>query len=156
MILFKQTLIFLVTLLPLCTSIAIQLLPNQQRCFQLQGSSEYTIQFIIAGYQEQNINFSISSQSAVILEKSDIKDYKDNVRFGEGLHKLCFNITDDYAKMLIIDFFDTNDLVKTLITKKDLSQVGTVLREAYTELKNVYRNQQFQIERDKTHKELLE
>ena len=78
------------------------------------------------------------------------------MRFGEGPHKLCFNITDDYAKMLIIDFFDTNDLVKTLITKKDLSQVGTVLREAYTELKNVYRNQQFQIERDKTHKELLE
>lgn len=58
--------------------------------------------------------------------------------------------------MLIIDFFDTNDLVKTLITKKDLNQVGVVLREAYTELKSVYRNQQFQIERDKTHKELLE
>lgn len=81
----------------------------------------------------------------MILQKSSVKDYKDNVHLEAGINKLCFNITDDYSKVLIIDFFDTNDQIKTLITKKDLNHVGGVLKEAYSELKNVYRNQQFQI-----------
>ena len=58
--------------------------------------------------------------------------------------------------MLIVDFFPTTDLIKTLITKKSLNEVGEGLREAFLELKTVYRNQQFQTERDKVHKELLE
>lgn len=64
--------------------------------------------------------------NSTILEKLGLKEYKETI-FLPVNSSLCFSITDDYSKVLVLDFFPDTDLIKTLITKKDLKEVGQAL-----------------------------
>lgn len=113
--------ILLLAVLVLVSPIAIQLHPKQTRCFKIDGGIEYSIQFLVGGYQEDNINFTITNENKTVLEKTGIKEFRQNVNLPTGTNKLCFIITDDYGKILMIDFYEATNSIKTLITKKDLN-----------------------------------
>ena len=53
--------------------IAVQIHPKQQRCFNVEGGADYDIQYIVAGYNENNVNFTITHDTQLILHKEALK-----------------------------------------------------------------------------------
>jgi hypothetical protein len=102
-----QFLLFLL-ILSAARSLDVQLQSDEEICFKVDTAGFKTLQilYVSTGFQDENVRMTISNpENKILAEKHGLKIYEEEFEVEiDGVHKICFHVTDTYFKIISFDF----------------------------------------------------
>lgn len=68
--------LLLAILIGLAYSLNFQISGNKQFCMRYEGGKKHTLEYVVSGNDDQNIQCTITQGSKIILEKDDVSEYE--------------------------------------------------------------------------------
>ena len=149
------TVFFFGLIITLASSINFRLNKNREYCFDMTGSLEYELEYLVSGEGENNVLCKIYDGSNEIDSISYMNQYERTFFLSSSSGKVCFSSLDNHSKVVSFDFFTREDPAEKKNMPESANIVSKKLMEAYHHVEKLYRNQHFYVERSRVHQDLL-